>query len=233
MQKSKVKDQEQDLENTKQQVKKTAPAKLVVYNMQGAKIEEIDSAFGGPVNQALVSQAVKMYLANKRCGLAQTKTRGEVSGGGKKPWKQKGTGRARAGSTRSPLWRHGGVVFGPHPRDYGYGLSPKILNGALLSALNDRALNDGILVLDKLEIASAKAKEMRAVLDNLKLKKKILLVANQHEKGVVLSSRNIQGLSLALAKDLNALDVLKASTVVLLRSSLDVLKNRLFPAGNK
>lgn len=205
--------------------------KLAVYNMQGAKIEEIDSAFGGSVNQALVSQAVKMYLANKRRGLAQTKTRGEVSGGGKKPWKQKGTGRARAGSTRSPLWRHGGVVFGPHQRDYGYGLSSKVLNGALLSALNDKALNDGILVMDKLEISSAKAKEMRSVLDNLKLKKKILLVANQHEKNVALSSRNIQGLSLALAKDLNALDVLKASTVVLLRSSLDVLKNRLFPAA--
>lgn len=205
--------------------------KLAVYNMQGAKIEDIDSSFGGPVNQPLVSQAVKMYLANKRCGLAQTKTRGEVSGGGKKPWKQKGTGRARAGSTRSPLWRHGGVVFGPHPRDYGYGLSPKVLNGALLSALNDKAVNDGIRVLDKLEISSAKAKEMRAVLDNLKLNKKILLVASKHDKGVVLSSRNIQGLSLALAKDLNALDVLKASTVVLLKNSLDVLKNRLFLDG--
>ncbi len=205
--------------------------KLAVYNMQGAKIEDVDSSFGGAVNQPLVSQAVKMYLANKRCGLAQTKTRGEVSGGGKKPWKQKGTGRARAGSTRSPLWRHGGVVFGPHPRDYGYGLSPKILNGALLSALNDKALNGGIMVLDKLEIASSKAKDMSTVLDNLKLKKKILLVADKHEKGVVLSSRNIQGLSLALAKDLNALDVLKASTVVLLKNSLDVLKNRLFLDG--
>src|SRR3989338_7138399 len=201
--------------------------KLSVYNMQGAKVEDIDSSFGGAVNQPLVSQAVKMYLANQRCGLAQTKTRGEVSGGGKKPWKQKGTGRARAGSIRSPLWRHGGVVFGPHPRSYRYGLSSKTLNGALLSALNDRALKDSILILDKLGRAAPKAKEMRAVLDNLKLKGKVLLVSNQYEKNVALACRNIQGLSLALAKDLNALDVLKASKVVLLKNSLDGLKNRL------
>src|SRR3990170_2835793 len=169
-----------------------------ILNTENKKVGALalNDAFTGTVKENLFYETVKMQLANRRRGTASTKTRAYVSGGGKKPWKQKGTGRGRAGSIRSPLWRHGGVVFGPHPRSYRYGLSSKTLNGALLSALNDRALKDSILILDKLEMSAPKAKEMRAVLDNLKLKGKVLLVSNQYEKNVALACRNIQGLSL-------------------------------------
>ena len=219
------------LETTSKQESDMPIRKLVVYDMQGKKIEELPSPFNGKVNNAALSQAVTMYLANQRSGLASTKTRGEVSGGGKKPWRQKGTGRARAGSTRSPLWRHGGVVFGPHPRDFHYTLAPKIRNLALYSALNEKTIQDNIIVLDKLEMPEAKTKAFKTILDNLKVKEKAVIVLLAAEKNLERAGRNIPQVKLALAKNLNALDVVKAKKIIVLKDALKVVEERLPTAG--
>jgi large subunit ribosomal protein L4 len=203
--------------------------KLMVYDMQGKKIEEIDSLFNGKVNQAVMAQVAQMYLANKRHGLASTKTRGEVSGGGKKPWKQKGTGRARAGSTRSPLWRHGGVVFGPHPRDFHYALSPKIRNAALLSALNEKNNLESILVLDKIALPQAKSKELKKLLDGLKIKEKVLFIFNQMQEDFQRAARNMPTVTVAMAASLNALEVLRAKKIIFSRDALEFTAGRLKP----
>ena len=200
---------------------------LIVYDMQGKKIEELPSIFNGPLKSAAVSQAVTMYLANQRCGLASTKTIGEVSGGGKKPWKQKGTGRARAGSIRSPLWRHGGVVFGPHPKDFHYTLSAKLKNAALRSVLNEKSLNGDILVLEKLEIAKPKTKEIKNILDNLNIKAKTLLVLPRADHNLKLAIKNMTDVESALAEGLNALDCLRAGKIIFSKESLELLSKRL------
>lgn len=207
----------------KQEISKT----LVVYDIQGKKVEELPSIFNGNLNSAVVSQAVTMYLANQRCGLASTKTIGEVSGGGKKPWKQKGTGRARAGSTRSPLWRHGGVVFGPHPKDFHYTLSAKIRNAALCSVLNEKSLNGDIVVLKKLEIARPKTKEIKDILDNLKIKEKTLLVLPLANHNLKLAIKNMTNVDSVLAGGLNALDCLKAKKIIFSKEALEILSKRL------
>ncbi len=201
--------------------------KLTVYNAQGNKVEEIASAFSGRQNLAVLSQVVTMYLANKRAGLASTKTRGEVSGGGKKPWKQKGTGRARVGSIRSPLWRHGGIVFGPHPRSFRYRLSAPVRNQALLSALNEKNAKGNILLLDKIELRQAKTGDMENLLDCLNVREKALVVFTKYEKGIRLASRNIPWLVLSLAGDLNALDVAKAQKVIFVKDAYEALLKRL------
>lgn len=203
--------------------------KLSIYNMQGEKAGELESIFNGKVNQAVMAQAVDMYLANKRCGLASTKTRGEVSGGGKKPWKQKGTGRARVGSIRSPLWRHGGVVFGPHPRDFHYGLSPKIRNAALLSALNEKNNQESILVLDKIALPQAKSKEVKKLLDGLKIKGKALFIFNKMQEDFQRAARNMPTVTIAMAANLNALEVLKAKKIIFSRDALEFIAGRLKP----
>ena len=201
--------------------------KLTVYDMQGNKIDEIDSLFNGRVNPAVMAQAVNMYLANKRRGLASTKTRGEVSGGGRKPWRQKGTGRARAGSIRSPLWRHGGVVLGPHPRDFHYSLPPKIRNLALLSALNEKNNQELILVLDKITLPQAKSKELKKLLDGLKIKEKVLFVFNKMQEDFQRAARNVPTVAIAMASSLNALDVLKAKKIIFSRDALEFTAGRL------
>ena len=200
---------------------------LIVYDMQGKKIAELLSIFNGNLNSAVVAQAVAMYLANQRCGLASTKTIGEVSGGGKKPWKQKGTGRARAGSIRSPLWRHGGVVFGPHPKDFHYNLSSKFRNAALRSVLSEKSLNGDILVLEKLEIARPKTKEIKNILDNLRIKEKTLLVLPGANHNLKLAIKNMPNVSAALAQGLNALDCLKAKKIIFSKEALGLLSKRL------
>ena len=207
--------------------KKDISETLVVYDMQGKKIEELPSIFNGPLKSAAISQAVTMYLANQRCGLASTKTIGEVSGGGKKPWKQKGTGRARAGSIRSPLWRHGGVVFGPHPKDFHYTLSAKLKNAALRSALNEKNSTGDILVLEKLEITKPKTKEIKTILDNLKIKEKTLLVLPRADHNLKLAIKNMVHVESALAQGLNALDCLKAKKIIFLKEALGLLSKRL------
>ncbi len=140
---------------------------LPIYNTEGKEVDtiELDGAiFSGSVNLGAIHQAISAYRANQRKGLAATKTRGEVSGGGKKPWKQKGTGRARAGSTRSPLWRHGGVVFGPHPRDFSYVLPKQIKTVALKSVIFDKLQHNNFIVIDKLQVASGKTKDAAEIM---------------------------------------------------------------------
>lgn len=195
--------------------------------MQAKKTGEADSPFNGKPNPAVVSQGITMYLANMRCGLAATKTRGEVSGGGKKPWKQKGTGRARAGSTRSPLWRHGGVVFGTHPRDFHYQLSPRIRNLALLSALNEKSARGDILILEKIELTGPKTAELEKLISGLGAKHNPLIVLSSHEKNLKMASENMPGLRLALSKDINAYDVIKAKKVLFVKEALLMLGERL------
>lgn len=197
--------------------------KLTIFDMQGKRVDEMESPFNGRSNPAVVSQAITMYLANKRSGLASAKTRGEVSGGCKKPWRQKGTGRARAGSTRSPLWRHGGIVFGPRPRNFHYSLPAKIRNLALRSALNEKSAKADILVLDTIELSSAKTKEIKKLLDNFKVKEKTLIVLARYEKNLKLASQNMPLLSLARAGEVNALDVLKAKKIIFTKEALSIV----------
>lgn len=206
--------------------KNTAENTLAVYDMQGNEVGAVDYILGGDTKPRLVAQVVNMYRANKRSGLAATKTRGEVSGGGKKPWKQKGTGRARVGSSRNPLWRHGGVVFGPHPKNYSYSLSARQRNLALFSALNEKKSNGRIFVLDKLEINEGKSKYVKGFTLRLKLKGKVLIIANNFENKFLRAARNISNLKTVLDRDVNALDVLNSNGVVVLRDSLAHLKAR-------
>ncbi|MDD4899886.1 MAG: 50S ribosomal protein L4 [Candidatus Omnitrophica bacterium] len=209
---------------------------LPVYNTEGKEVETIklDTAvFDGEVNSAAIHQAITAYRANQRTGLAATKTRGEVSGGGRKPWKQKGTGRARVGSTRSPLWRHGGVVFGPHPRDFSYTLPQKIKSVALKSSLNAKVKENNFVVLDTLEAKAVKTKEMNKVLSNLKVlpekhkASRVLLLSDNLDNNLKLSLRNINFLDINLTRDTNVYEVLSARKLVITKSGLAQLTKRL------
>jgi len=216
-------------------VKKTKPGELrefsvPIYNMEGKEVGSFPlnkKLFTGKVNKGLLYQAVLMYNANRRQGTASTKTRGEVSGGGKKPWRQKGTGRARAGSTRSPLWRHGGTVFGPKPRDYSYSVPKKIKKGALLASINSKLRESKIIGIDSADIAEPKTKKFQAVLDALKLKGKSLFVLDNIGENVRRASRNIREVSLKNLNDFNAMDVLACEKVVLSKAALEKLDGRL------
>src|SRR4030042_1979354 len=168
---------------------------LPLYNTEGKEIDSVkldSSLFDGVVNSAAIYQAVNCYRANQRKGLAATKTRGEVSGGGRKPWKQKGTGRARVGSIRSPLWRHGGVVFGPHPRDFSYSIPDNIKKLALKSALCAKVNENNMIILENFKLAELKTKEAVKVIRNLKLNtvKNILLLLEEDEKAQKKALRN-------------------------------------------
>lgn len=187
--------------------------------------------FDGKTNDAAVYQAVNAYLANQRKGLASTKTRGEVSGGGKKPWKQKGTGRARVGSTRSPLWRHGGVIFGPHPRDFSYKIPEKIKKLALKSALNARVRENNLLVLDSLKIESAKTKDTAKIFSHLKIgtdkKVTVLLLVDKLEKNLKQAAGNISFLDVNLASGTHAYDILSHKKIIITKEALHKLVSRL------
>lgn len=200
---------------------------LVIYNASGHKVEEIKSPFGGGVNHPVLTEVIKMYLANQRKGLASTKTMGEVSGGGKKPWKQKGTGRARAGSIRSPLWRHGGVVFGPHPRDFSYTLPPKIKRLALLSALCEKGEHKVVVLEEIPKEKTSKTKDIQKILNLLKSGSKALIVLKKQDNAIARVSRNIPGLVIQVAECLNALDVMRSTKVILLKDALSILKHRV------
>lgn len=204
---------------------------LPVYNTEGKEIDTVklnSSVFDGTVNEAAIYQAVCAYRANQRCGLASTKTRGEVSGGGKKPWRQKGTGRARVGSIRSPLWRHGGVVFGPHPRDFYYKLPKKIKNLALKSSLNDKINANNIIVLDDLGLKSPKTKEVSKVFSNLKIgSHKLLLLLDKLDKNLKLATRNIKLLRVNLASGAHVYEVMNSQKVLITKKGLDSLTSRL------
>ena len=198
-------------------------ANISVFNIEGKEVGSIelnDAVFGVNVNEHLVHMAVVAQLANKRQGTQKAKTRSEVSGGGRKPWKQKGTGHARQGSTRSPQWKGGGVVFAPTPRDYTISLNKKEKRIALKSALTSRVLENKFIVVDDFSMGEIKTKKMQQTLNNLNVKK-ALVVCAENEKNTVLSVRNIYGVKAASPNTINVYDILKYNTVV---ASKDAVK---------
>ena len=191
-------------------------ANVSVYNMEGKEVGTIelsDAVFDVQVNEHLVHMAVVQQLANNRQGTQKAKTRSEVSGGGRKPWRQKGTGHARQGSTRAPQWTGGGVVFAPVPRDYSFKLNKKEKRAALKSALTSRVQNNKLIVVDELKFDEIKTKKFQAVLDNLKVSKALVVLADNDEK-VVMSARNIPAVKTALTSTINVYDILKGDTVI-------------------
>ena len=198
-------------------------ANISVFNIEGKEVGSIelnDAVFGVNVNEHLVHMAVVAQLANKRQGTQKAKTRSEVSGGGRKPWKQKGTGHARQGPTSSPQWKGGGVVFAPTPRDYTINLNKKEKRIALKSALTSRVLENKFIVVDDFAMSEIKTKKMQQTLNNLNVKK-ALVVCAENEKNTVLSVRNIYGVKAASPKTINVYDILKYNTVV---ASKDAVK---------
>ena len=201
-------------------------ANVVVYNMEGKEVGTIelsDAVFGVEVNEHLVHMAVVQQLANKRQGTQKAKTRSEVSGGGRKPWRQKGTGHARQGSTRAPQWTGGGVVFAPVPRDYSFKLNKKEKKAALKSALTSRVQANKLIVVDELKFDGIKTKNFKQVMDNLKVEKG-LVVLNENDANVVLSARNLPTINTTLTSTLNVYDVMKAGTVVLTKDAVKTIE---------
>jgi large subunit ribosomal protein L4 len=201
-------------------------ANVSVYNMEGKEVGTIelnDAVFGVEVNEHLVHMAVVAQLANKRQGTQKAKTRSEVSGGGRKPWRQKGTGHARQGSTRAPQWTGGGVVFAPTPRDYTIKLNKKEKRAALKSALTSRVLENKFIVLDELKFDEIKTKKMQAVLDALKVSK-ALVVLNENDANVVKSARNIENVQTALTNTINVYDILKYNTVIVTKDAVATIE---------
>ena len=197
-------------------------AKVSVYNMEGkgvGTIELNDAVFGVEVNEHLVHMAVVQQLANNRQGTQKAKTRSEVSGGGRKPWRQKGTGHARQGSTRSPQWTGGGVVFAPVPRDYSFKINKKEKRAALKSVLTSRVLDNKLIVVDELKFDEIKTKKFQAVMDNLKVKKALVVIADNDEK-ITMSARNIPTVKTALVNSINVYDILKGDTLVLTKDAV-------------
>jgi len=203
---------------------------IPVYASNGKEVDAITldkKVFTGKVNKGVLHQTIVMYNANKRHGTASTKTISEVRGGGKKPWRQKGTGRARAGTIRSPLWRGGGVVFGPHPRDHRYKVPHKIRKAALLSSINSKIVEHKIMGIDGLSITEPKTKHFKAVVDALKLKDKTLFILDEITDILKKASRNLQDVDLIHVNDCNALDIMKHDTIVVTRKALEGLKERV------
>ncbi len=201
-------------------------ANVSVYNMEGKEVgtmELNDAVFGVEVNEHLVHMAVVNQLANKRQGTQKAKTRSEVSGGGRKPWRQKGTGHARQGSTRAPQWTGGGVVFAPTPRDYSFKLNKKEKRMALKSALTSRVQENKFIVLDELKLEGIKTKNMKAVLDNLNVAK-ALIVLNENDQNVVLSARNLENVRTVLTNTISVYDILKYNTVVVTKAAVAMIE---------
>ena len=197
-------------------------ANVPVFNMVGIEVGTLelnDAVFGVEVNEHLVHLAVVAQLANKRQGTQKAKTRSEVSGGGRKPWRQKGTGHARQGSTRAPQWTGGGVVFAPTPRDYTIRLNKKEKRAALKSALTSRVQNNQFVVVDELKFDEIKTKNFKAVMNNLKVSK-ALVVLNENDQNTVLSARNIPEVKTALVNTINVYDILKYNTVVATKAAV-------------
>ncbi len=197
-------------------------ANVSVYNMEGKEVGTIelnDAVFGVEVNEHLVHMAVVQQLANKRQGTQKAKTRSEVSGGGRKPWRQKGTGHARQGSTRAPQWTGGGVVFAPVPRDYSFKLNKKEKRAALKSALTSKVQDQKLIVVDELKFDEIKTKNFAAVMNNLNAKKALVVLADNDEK-VMASARNIADVQTALTNTINVYDIMKANNVVLTKDAV-------------
>ena len=197
-------------------------ANVSVYNMEGKEVGTIelnDAVFGVEVNEHLVHMAVVQQLANNRQGTQKAKTRSEVSGGGRKPWRQKGTGHARQGSTRSPQWAGGGVVFAPVPRDYSFKLNKKEKRAALKSALTSKVQGGKLIVLDELKFDEIKTKNFTNVMSNLKVEKGLVVIA-ENDANVVLSARNVATIDTTLVNTINVYDVMKAKVVVLTKDAV-------------
>ena len=197
-------------------------ANVSVYNMEGNEVGKMDlndAVFGVEVNEHLVHMAVVAQLANNRQGTQKAKTRSEVSGGGRKPWRQKGTGHARQGSTRAPQWTGGGIVFAPTPRDYTIRLNKKEKRAALKSALTSRVLENKFIVVDELKLDEIKTKKFQNVLNNLKVNK-ALVVVDENSDNVVKSAKNIQSVKTAYVNTINVYDILKYNTVVATKTAV-------------
>ena len=197
-------------------------ATVKVYNMEGKEVGTLelnDAVFGVEVNEHLMHLAVVGQLANKRQGTQSAKTRSEVSGGGRKPWKQKGTGHARQGSTRAPQWTHGGVVFAPKPRDYSVKMNKKEKALAIKSALTSRVAEEKIYVVDSLSFDEIKTKKMAAVLDSLKVEK-ALVVLDKKDENVILSARNLPEVRTVMSNSINVYDILKYGSLVITKEAV-------------
>ena len=201
-------------------------AKVSVYNMEGKEVETMeldDAVFGVEVNEHLVHMAVVQQLANNRQGTQKAKTRSEVRGGGRKPWRQKGTGHARQGSTRAPQWTGGGVVFAPTPRDYSFKLNKKEKRAALKSALSSRVAENKLVVVDELKFDPIKTKDFAKVLSNLNVDK-ALVVLNDNDTNVVMSAKNIPTVKTASTSTINVYDILKYNTVVVTKDAVNTIQ---------
>ena len=201
-------------------------ANVSVYNIEGKEVGSIelnDAVFGVEVNEHLVHMAVVNQLANNRQGTQSAKTRSEVSGGGRKPWRQKGTGHARQGSTRSPQWTGGGVVFAPKPRDYSFKMNKKEKRIALLSALSSKVADNKIVVLDAFNLDEVKTKKFAEVMSNLKADKALVVIEGEN-KNVVLSGRNIPTVKVSATNEINTYDVLKYETLVVTKAAVEKLE---------
>ena len=201
-------------------------ANVSVYNIEGKEVGSIelnDAVFGVEVNEHLVHMAVVNQLANNRQGTQSAKTRSEVSGGGRKPWRQKGTGHARQGSTRSPQWTGGGVVFAPKPRDYSFKMNKKEKRAALCSALSSKVAESQIIVLDEFKLDEIKTKKFVEVMNNLKASKALVVLEGEN-KNVVLSGRNIPSVKVTATNEINTYDVLKYTTLVVTKAAVEKLE---------
>ena len=201
-------------------------ANVAVYNMEGKEVGKLDlndAVFGVEVNEHLVHMAVLQQLANNRQGTQKAKTRSEVRGGGRKPWRQKGTGHARQGSTRAPQWTGGGVVFAPVPRDYSFKINKKEKRAALKSALSSRVQENKMIVVDELKLDEIKTKKLAEVLKNLNVEK-ALVVINDNDQNIVMSARNIPTVKVAQTNTINVFDILKYSNVVVTKAAVATIE---------
>ena len=194
-----------------------------VFDSKGKKVSDLElaeSVFGIEPNVSAMHLCVVNYLANQRQGTQSTKTRSEVSGGGKKPWRQKGTGRARQGSTRAPQWTHGGIAHGPKPREYGFSINKKVRRLAMKSALSSKVAAEEMVVLDSLQLEAIKTKDVVSVLSSLEAGRKVLLVLPEKNDVIYRSARNIAGVKVALVSTLNVYDILNSDTMVVLKDAV-------------
>jgi large subunit ribosomal protein L4 len=202
-------------------------AKFDLYGINGkidGSVKASDEVFSAPINEQIVNETLNWYLATGRQGSANTKTRAEVSGGGRKPWRQKGTGRARIGDNRAPHWRHGGVAFGPKPRDYSFSLPIKVRKAAIRAVLSDKAQSGKIKVIEKLSLKQAKTKEMVNMLESLGVKESALIIISAHDDAVERASRNIKGIKVTLGRALNVYDLLKHDEMIITKDAIPVLE---------
>ena len=198
-------------------------SKLSVLDMAGKKVSDIelkDSIFNIEPNMSAMHLVVVSYLANQRQGTQSTKTRSEVSGGGKKPWRQKGTGRARQGSTRSPQWYHGGIALGPKPRTYGIDVNKKVRRLEMKSALSSKVAADEMIVLDSVKLDAIKTKEIAKMFEAIKAQKKVLVVLPENNEVIYKSARNIEGAKVSTVNTLNVYDILNCDTIVVLKDAV-------------